>query len=188
MHLQAHWSKYLSGFNLIIISVLENSEPNPTHSLDDGMSILKRGKATMPASIHRITAQYSLLSNWHCPSELLPYQSQSSVDLSSWILKGSIPTSGINSERIPSHRTPWQSVRTMDPGPQWSTTELWTHLCSGFQKPLTLCSSILTQPPPCRTFKSDKDTPPSPHALLLAWTSFSYIKNYCKSCTTCSHC
>src|SRR5882724_10568322 len=83
------------------VSIPENSEPNPTHSLDDGTSILKRGIATMPASIHRITNQYSLPSNWHHPSELLPYQPQSSVDLSSWILKDSILTSSINSERIP---------------------------------------------------------------------------------------
>src|SRR5882672_8727189 len=55
----------------------------------------------MPLSIHRTTTQYSLLSSWHCPSELLPYQSQPSADLSSWMLKGSIPTFGLNSERIP---------------------------------------------------------------------------------------
>src|SRR5882724_9697782 len=79
----------------------KNSEPNPTHLLDDGTSILKRGIATMPASIHRTIARYSLPSNWHRPSELLPYQSQSFVDLSSWMLKGFIPTSNLNSERIP---------------------------------------------------------------------------------------
>src|SRR5882724_74663 len=55
----------------------------------------------MPVSIHRTTAWYSLLSNWHCPSELLPYQSQFSMDLSSWMLKGSILTSGLNFERVP---------------------------------------------------------------------------------------
>src|SRR5882724_5144449 len=88
------------------VSIPENSEPNPTHSLDDGTSILKRGIATMPASIHRITDQYSLPSNWHHPSELLPYQSQPSVNLSSWTLKGSIPTFSINSERIPSPQNP----------------------------------------------------------------------------------
>src|SRR5882724_6970206 len=71
------------------------------HLLDDGTSILKRGIATMPVSIHRTTTQYSLLSNWHRPFELPPYQYQSSMDLSSWMLKGSIPTSGLNSERIP---------------------------------------------------------------------------------------
>src|SRR5882724_6612039 len=80
---------------------LENSVPNPMHSLDDGTSILKRGIATMPVSIHRTTTQYSLLSNWHHPSELLRYQSQPFVDLSSWMLKGSIPTFGLNSKRIP---------------------------------------------------------------------------------------
>src|SRR5882724_3914196 len=71
------------------------------HLLDDGTSILKRGIATMPVSIHRTIARYSLPSNWNCPFELPPYQSQSSVDLSSWMLKGSIPTSSLNSESIP---------------------------------------------------------------------------------------
>src|SRR5882724_450732 len=71
------------------------------HLLDDGTSILKRGIVTMPVSIHRNITRYSLPSNWHCPSELPPYQSQSSVDLSSWMLKGSIPTSDLNSEMIP---------------------------------------------------------------------------------------
>jgi len=54
----------------------------------------------MPVSIHRTIAWYSLPSNWHHPSELPPYQSQSSVDLSSWMLKGSIPTSVLNSKMI----------------------------------------------------------------------------------------
>src|SRR5882724_9971793 len=79
----------------------KNSEPNPTHSLDDGTSILKRGIATMLVSIHRTTTWYSLPSNWHHPSKLLPYQSQSSVDLSSWMLKCFILTSDLNSKRIP---------------------------------------------------------------------------------------
>src|SRR5882724_8865038 len=51
---------------------LENSVPNPMHSLDNGTSILKRGIATMPASIHRTTTRYSLLSNWHQPSSYYP--------------------------------------------------------------------------------------------------------------------
>src|SRR5467141_1800917 len=45
------------------------------------------------------------------------------------------------------------------------------HLCSEFQQPPTLCSSVLTQPPPCRSLRSDKDSSPSPHALLFVWTS-----------------
>src|SRR5882672_85972 len=32
-------------------------------------------------------------------------------------------------------------------------------------------SSILTCARPCRTFRSDEDSSPSPPALLLAWTS-----------------
>src|SRR5882724_7988010 len=42
------------------VSIQESSEPNPTHSLDDGTSILKRGIATMPVLIHRTSTRYSL--------------------------------------------------------------------------------------------------------------------------------
>src|SRR5882724_1842136 len=59
----------------------------------------------------------------------------------------------------------------MDPRPSWFTKELWTNLCSGLQKSSTLCSPILTQPSPCRTFRSDEDTTSSSDALLLARTS-----------------
>src|SRR5882724_2702588 len=97
------------------VSVLENSEPNPTHSLDDGTSTLKRGIATMPVLIHRTSARYSLPSNWHRPSELLPYQSQSFVDLSLWMLKGFIPTSDLNFERIPFQRN--TSINSQTRGP-----------------------------------------------------------------------
>src|SRR5882724_10350324 len=83
------------------VSIPENSEPNLTHSLDDGTSTLKRGIVTMPVLIHRTSTQYSLPSNWHRPSKLLPYQSQSFMDLSLWILKGFISTSNLNFKRIP---------------------------------------------------------------------------------------
>src|SRR5882672_1957865 len=46
-----------------------------------------------------------------------------------------------------------------------------THLCSEFWQSPTPCSSVLTRPPPCRSLQSDKDSLPSPHALLLVWTS-----------------
>src|SRR6266481_9518752 len=62
------------------------------------MSILKRGIVTMPLLTCRTFAWYSLLSNWHCPLELLPYPSLSYVDHSSWILKGSMSTSSLNYE------------------------------------------------------------------------------------------
>src|SRR5882724_1220222 len=81
-------------------SVLESLEPNLTHSLDDGTSTLKRGIVTMPVLIHRTSTQYSLPINWHRPSELLPYQSQSFMGPSLWMLKSFIPTSDLNFERI----------------------------------------------------------------------------------------
>src|SRR5882724_2147396 len=97
------------------VSVPESLEPNPTHSLDDGTSTLKRGIATMPVLIHRTSARYSLPSNWHHPSELLPYQSQSSVDLSLWMLKSFIPTSDLNFERILSQQN--TSINSQTHGP-----------------------------------------------------------------------
>src|SRR5882724_6798099 len=97
------------------VSVLESSEPNPTHSLDDGTSTLKRGIATMPVLIHRTSTRYSLPSNWHHPSELLPYQSQSSMDLSLWMLKSFIATSDLNFERILSQQN--TSINRQTHGP-----------------------------------------------------------------------
>src|SRR5467141_2425980 len=46
-----------------------------------------------------------------------------------------------------------------------------THLRSKFQQSPTPCSSALTRPPTCRSFRLDKDSLPSPYALLLVWTS-----------------
>jgi len=117
------------------------------HSLDNGTSILKRGIATMPVSIHRTTAQYSILSNWHHPFKLLSYQSQSSVDLSSWIMKGSIPTFSLNSKRNPFPQNTSTISQTLS-GPSipmvYSTTSdasiFWTLEISDY------VFSILTQP------------------------------------------
>src|SRR6266481_9796898 len=60
------------------------------------LSYLKRGIATMPLPTRKTFAQYSHLSNWHRPFELLPYPSQSYADPLSWILKGSMSTSSLN--------------------------------------------------------------------------------------------
>src|SRR5882724_7679745 len=97
------------------VSIPESLEPNPTHSLDDGTSTLKRGIATMPVLIHRTSARYSLPSNWHHPSELLTYQSQSSVDLSLWMLKSFTPTSNLNLERILSQQNTSTNSQTHGP-------------------------------------------------------------------------
>src|SRR5882724_11823200 len=77
----------------------ENSVPNPTHLLDDGTSILKRGVATMPLLICRITNRFSLPRNWHRPSELHPYLSQSFAVLSLWMLTLFILTFELDSEK-----------------------------------------------------------------------------------------
>jgi len=123
-------------------------------------------------SIHRTTFRYSLLSNWHHPSELPPYQSQSSMDLSSWMLKGSIPTSGLNSEMIPFLQNTSTIGQTLSgPSTQWFTTPPWMHLCSELQQSPTKSSPVLTQPSPCRSFQSDEDSSSSLHAILLVQTS-----------------
>jgi len=144
----------------------KTQKPNPMHSLDDGMSILKRGIATM--SIHRTTTQYSLPRNWHHPSKLLPYQPQSSMDLSSWMLKGSTPTSDINSERILFQQNTLTSVRPW-PGPWWSTMELWMHVHSRFQKSLTPCSPYSNNHPLAGHFSQTKTLHQVCMQLLLAW-------------------
>jgi len=123
---KAHWSEYLSGFNLVI-----RFHPGKLGTKPDPLTrrwdiYLKRGIATMPVSIHRTIAWYSLLSNCHCPSKLPPYQPQSSMDLSSWMLKGFIPTYVLNSEMIYFRRAPWQSVRpkwTLNPMVYYTTSD-----------------------------------------------------------------
>src|SRR5882724_4275626 len=70
------------------------------------------------------------------------------------------------------HRTPQQSVRPqVDPQSQWFTTPPWMHLCSELQQSPTMCSPVLTQPSPCRSFQSDEDPSSSLYAILLVWTS-----------------
>src|SRR5882724_11066285 len=45
------------------------------------------------------------------------------------------------------------------------------HLCSELRQSLTMCSSVLARPPPCRSFRSDEDPTSSPYAILLVQTS-----------------
>src|SRR5882724_1420493 len=45
------------------------------------------------------------------------------------------------------------------------------HLCSELRQSPTTCSSVLTRPPPCRSFRSDEDPTSSPYAILLVRTS-----------------
>jgi len=113
------WSEYLSAFNLIIRFWLENSVPNPMHSLARDV-YLKEGKATMPGSIteiHPVFTSEQLASSL----ELLPYSIQPFVDLSSWMLKGSNSTL-VSIREDPRRRTHQKSVRPqLDTRPRWST-------------------------------------------------------------------
>jgi len=191
-HRQACWSKYLSRFNLVIHFCAGKLGTKPNALTSNGTSILKRGIASMPASIHRSTARYSLPSNWHYPSKLPPYQSQSSMDLSSWMLKGSIQTSGLNSKRIPF----LQNTSTISQTP--SGPLILMGYCatsdasmSKLQQSPTTCSPVLTWPSHCRSFWSEKDPPSSPHAILLVWTSsicqeLLQIMHHLFPCQTCA--
>jgi len=114
---QAQWSEYLSGFNLII-----RFRPRKLGTKPDALTrqfdvYLKEGIATMPVLIHRTSTWYSLPSNWHRPSELLPSQSQSSMDLSLWMLKASLRHPISTSRGSYLSRTPRQTVRLVDPRP-----------------------------------------------------------------------
>src|SRR5882672_6148425 len=153
-------------------SVPENSEPNPTHLLDNGTSILKRGIVTMPVSIHRTSTQYSLLSNWHHPSKLLPYLSQSFVYLSSWILKGSILTFSLNSEMIPFLQNT-STISQTPSGPSIPTVYYTTSDTSMFRTLETSDSMFFSTrtTTPLQVTLVRQDSLPSPHALLLVWTS-----------------
>src|SRR5882724_11881416 len=60
------------------------------------------------------------------------------MDLSSWMPKGSILTSGLNLRGSHLCRTPSQSVRPpVDPQSQWFTLPPQTHLCSELWQSLT---------------------------------------------------
>jgi len=126
----------------------------------------------MPVSINRNTTQYSLLSNRHRPSELPPYQSQSSMDLSSWMLKGSILTFGLNSKRIPFPQNTLTISQTPS-GPLIPMVYYTTSDNSMFQSleisNYVFSSTCMTIP--CRSFQSDKDPSSSLHAIQLVWTS-----------------
>src|SRR5882724_9206338 len=162
------------------------------HSLDDGTSILKRGVVTMSASMHRTTVWYSLLSNWHHPFKLPPYQSHSSMVLSSWILKGSILTSGLNSKMIPFLQNTLTISQTPS-GPSISVVYSATLDTSMFRTPAisgymfsSTHMTIHLQVISARHFGQTKTL----HQVHMQyyWSGLPvYVKNYCKSCTTCSH-
>src|SRR5882724_8756045 len=157
------------------------------HSLDDGMSILKRGIVTMPVSIHRTTTWYSLPSKWHHPSKLLPYQSQSSMDLI------------MDAERL--HSEFWSQLRE-DPisaehldnqsDPQWTLNPdgLLCHLrCIYVPNSGNLRLRVLQYPHnhPLSGHLSQTKTLHQVHRQYY-WSRLPvYVKDYCKSCTTSSH-
>jgi len=69
-------------------------------------------------------SRYSLRATGS-PSRATTLSIQSSVDLSSWMLKGFIPTSDLNSEMILFLQKPRQSVRPqVDPRSRWFTIHL----------------------------------------------------------------
>ena len=127
---------------------------------------------TIPVPTHRTYAWYSLLRNWHNPFELPPYQSQSSMDLSSWMLKDSIPTSGLNSKSIPFMQNA-STISQAPSGPSILMVYYVTLDTSMFQTPAIsdymFSSTHMTIP--LTSFRSDEDPSSSPYAILLVWTS-----------------
>jgi len=131
----------------------------------------------MPASIHRLLPRFTSKQLHILPSY---YPSIPSSMISHWILKDSFDIH-INSERsISTEHLDNQSTWNWPNGLLWSSG--WSMF--QFRKPPTPYSPI-SHDHPLQTFPSDKDTPPSPYALLLAWLP-SYVKQYCKSIYTCS--
>jgi len=114
--------EYLSAFNLLFVSILENS--HQTDALTRRWDIyLKRGIATMPVLIPELSPSIH--------SEQLALSLQATT-LSITALHGSlimdvrsIPTSGLNSERIPHQKEHLTNSQTLlDPWPRWSTFHL----------------------------------------------------------------
>jgi len=98
-HIDRHWSEYLSGFNLVTISIWKTrTKPNTLTRRWD--IYLKRVILTMPVSIHRtyclvFTRATGIVPLSYYP--IIPVLHGSS----SWMLKGSILTYSLNSKRIP---------------------------------------------------------------------------------------
>jgi len=179
-------SQYLSGFNLVIHSILENMETKPDTLTRWWDIYLREGNSNYasvnPQNYHLVFTSEQLASS----SELPPYQSQSSVDLSSWMLKGSIPTSVSTLEGSHFCRTPRQSVR---PQVALNPDGLLCHLRHIYvlnsSNLLTTCSPVLTWHPLAGNFGQTKTL----HQVHMQYYSSRlpvYVKDYCKSCTTCS--
>jgi len=139
----------------------------------------------MPVSIHRTTAsihfQTTASSLWATTLSI-----QSSMDLSPWMLKGPIPTSGLNSKRIPfPQNTSTISQTPSGPSSWWFTMPLQMHLCSKLWQSPTTCSPVLAQPSLAGHFGQTKTL----HQVCMQyyWSGLPvYIKDYCRLCTTCS--
>jgi len=113
---QAWWSEYLSSFNLVICFHPGKLRTKPNALTRQWHIYLKEGIATMPVSIHRLLPVFN--SEQLASSVQATILSiQSSVDLSSWIMKGSIPTFSLNSKRNPFP----QNTSTISQNPQWTS-------------------------------------------------------------------
>jgi len=122
----------------------------------------------------------------HHPFELLPYQSQSSMDLSSWMLKGSILTFSLNSERIPfqaEHLNIQSEPWTLDPDGLLRNSRCIYVLDS---RNLQLCVSPVSHNHLLAGNFSQTKPLHQVH-MHYYWPGLpSYVKDYCRSCTICS--
>ena len=172
----------------LYISVPENWEPNPTLLLDDGTSTLKKGIVTMPLSTHRTTDLCSLPSTWCRPFELLPLLFPSYEDHCSWTLKGSIRISSLTYEMIPLPQTTSTTSHSQIPSGlsiqtvYYDIPDAYTSWKLGIYNYMffSTCTTI-----PSQDFGQTKTL----HAVCMQyyWPGLqTYVKDYCKSCTTCS--
>jgi len=152
---QARWSEYLSGFNLII-----HFRPGKLRTKPDTLTrwwdiYLKRGIVTMPVSIHRTTTSIHFWATGIVPPSYYPINPSPLWISHHGCWKAPFQHLVSTPRWSHFHRTPWQSVRpSVDPWSQWFTSPPQTHLCSKLWQSLTMCSPVLAQPSPCRTFQS----------------------------------
>src|SRR5467141_1625582 len=100
-HRQAQWSEYLSGFNLLIHFHPRKLGTKPNTLTRRWDVYLKEGNSDYgsvnPQKFHLVFTSEQLASSLQATTLSIPVLH---MDLSSWMLKVSIPTSGLNSEMI----------------------------------------------------------------------------------------
>jgi len=139
----------------------------------------------MPVLIHRTITQYSLSEQRIVPPSYYPinYSLHGSLIMDAERLHSNIRSQLWEDPTSKEHLTN-QSDPSWTPWPRWSTFPLGCiHVPNSDN--LQLCVLHIHMIIPLQVIQSDKDTSSSPNTLLLPGLPV-YIKDYCKSCVTCS--